>query len=251
MSSETDMDPKLLEMLFIAVGNGVALYIGAYLARSTAELADRRRAEREEKAQLHREKREALLERLALQRRAFDEYTRLIVKWSTGAPAASAPGARPAPPSRAREGNFAADQDSIALYAQMVSAFGNRKFAEQTGATLQAARAGRDSVQVLPFSVQIVSACYQEMIRAMSDLEKEIGLAVPRSPARPFLADEELAKETTRLFSRDAVRASLDLGMVDQVFERVRQSQAFGDMTGAEADSHSAGQSSAMDPDDR
>lgn len=246
------MDPKLLEMLFIAVSNGVALYIGAYLARSTSELADRRRTERDERAHQQREKREALLAQLALQRRAFDEYTRLIVKWSTGASAAAArTSAATTPLPRAREGNFAADQDSIALYAQMVSAFGNRKFAEQAGATLQAARAGRDNAQVLPFSVQIVSACYQEMIRAMSDLEKEIGLAVPRSPARPFLADEELAKETTRLFSRDAVRASLDLGLVDQVFERVRQSQAFGDLTGADADNRGGGQSAAMDPDDR
>jgi hypothetical protein len=231
------MDPKLLEMLFIAVGNGVALYMGATLARRTAELADRRRDERDSRAQLQRERREALLDRLALQRRAFDEYTRLIVKWSTGTEAPGAGAGASARLARAKDGDFAADQDSIALYAQMLSAFGSRKFAEQTGATLQAARAGRDSPQVLPFSVQIVAACYQEMIRAMSDLEKELGLAMPRSPARPFLADEELAKETTRLFSRDAVaRAGLDVNMVDQVFEQVRQRQTFGEADDVEAD---------------
>ena len=39
----------------------------------------------------------------------------------------------------------------------------------------------------------------------------------PRSPARPFLPDEELAKEATRLFSRNVVeRSGIDLGMVDR-----------------------------------
>ncbi|WP_437671320.1 hypothetical protein [Sorangium sp. So ce131] len=210
------MDPNILETLFVAVSNGVALFIGAYVARRSAEISGDRRAEQEEKMELQRQRREALLERLALQRRALDEYARTIVRWSS--PAAGAP--------RSKEDDLAADQESIAMYAQMTSAFGSRQFAEQAAATLHAVRAGRGNAQVFPFSVQIASACYQEMIRAMSELEKEIGLPAPRSPARPFLPDEELAKEATRLFSRNVVeRSGIDLGMVDQMLERVRVNQ--------------------------
>jgi hypothetical protein len=209
------MDPKILEMLFIAVSNGVALFIGAYVARRSADLSAERRAEHEEKAELQRQRREALLERLALQRRALDDYARMIVRWSS-APVSGA--------QRTREEDLAADQESIAMYAQMANAYGSRQFAEQAAATLHAVRAGRGNVQVFPFAVQIASACYQEMIRAISELEKEIGLPAPRSPARPFLPDEELAKEATRLFSRNVVeqRSGIDLGMVDQILERVR-----------------------------
>ncbi|AUX45987.1 hypothetical protein SOCE26_074900 [Sorangium cellulosum] len=210
------MDANILETLFVAVSNGVALFIGAYLARRSAELSGERRAEQEEKMELQRQRREALLERLTLQRRALDEYARMVVRWSS--PPVGAP--------RTKEDDLAADQESIAMYAQMTSAFGSRQFAEQAAATLHAVRAGRGNAQVFPFSVQIASACYQEMIRAMSELEKEIGLPAPRSPARPFLPDEELAKEATRLFSRNVVeRSGIDLGMVDQILERVRVNQ--------------------------
>jgi hypothetical protein len=212
------MDPRVLEMLLVALSNGVALFVGAHLARRTAELVEQRRAEREERAQRQKEKREALLTRLALQRRALDDYTRLIVKWSFGA---TSPAAPPVSPPRPKADDFVADQESIALYAQMLCAFGNRQFAEQAGATLQAARAGRENPQVFPFSVQIASACCQEMIRAISELEKELALPAPRSPAKPFLAEDELAKETTRLFSRDMlVRSGVELGLVDQTLDR-------------------------------
>ncbi|WP_438004575.1 hypothetical protein WME89_38245 [Sorangium sp. So ce321] len=212
------MDPKILEMLFIAVSNGVALFIGAYLARRSAELSGDRRAEHEERAEVQRQRREALLERLTLQRRALDDYGRMVVRWSS-VPPSGAP--------RTKEEDLAADQESLAMYAQMANAFGSRQFAEQAAATLHAVRAGRGNAQVFPFSVQIASACYQEMIRAISELEKEIGLPAPRSTARPFLPDEELAKEATRLFSRNVVeRSGIDLGMVDQILERVRVNQS-------------------------
>ncbi|WP_434042319.1 MULTISPECIES: hypothetical protein [Sorangium] len=212
------MDPKILEMLFIAVSNGVALFIGAYLARRSSELSEERRAEHEQRTEAQRQRREALLERLTLQRCALDEYGRMVVRWSTVPPSGA---------QRTKEDDLAADQESLAMYAQMANAFGSRQFAEQVAATLHAVRAGRGNVQVFPFSVQIASACYQEMIRAISELEKEIGLPAPRSPARPFLPDEELAKEATRLFSRNVVeRSGIDLGMVDQILERVRVNQS-------------------------
>ncbi len=167
------MDPKILEMLFIAVSNGVALFIGAYLARrigrSQRGAAGRARGE----SGLQRQRREALLERLALQRRALDDYARMIVS-----------GRRCLRPERrARGGGPRGGRESIAMYAQMANAYGSRQFAEQAAATLHAVRAGRGNVQVFPFAVQIASACYQEMIRAISELEKEIGLPAPRSPA--------------------------------------------------------------------
>lgn len=219
------MDPKILEMLFIAVSNGVALFIGAYLARRSAELFYERRGEHEERAELLRQRREALMERLSLQRRALEDYARLIVRSSSSARTNGAPVSGAS--QRAQEDDVEADQESLALYAQMANAFGSRQFAEQAAATLHAVRAGRGNSQVFPFSVQIASACFQEMIRAISELEKEIGLPAPRSPARPFLPDEELAKEATRLFSRNMVeRAGIDLGLADQVLERVRVNQS-------------------------
>lgn len=231
------MDPKILEILFIAVSNGVALFIGAYLARRSAELFYERRGEHEERMESVRQRREALMERLSLQRRALEDYARLIVKSSSGVrsngPVSGASGAGinsgpvSVPSQRGQEDDVEADQESLALYAQMANAFGSRQFAEQAAATLHAVRAGRGNVQVFPFSVQIASACFQEMIRAISELEKEIGLPAPRSPARPFLPDEELAKEATRLFSRNMVeRAGIDLGLADQVLERVRVNQS-------------------------
>src|SRR5262249_43915494 len=153
--SRGHVDDKLitliLDKLFLAIWGVAALYIGAYLTRRSAELAEARKAESEEKASARRiereevqakarERRSVLTERLACQHRAFDEYARVIAKWSLPEANNTITEGIAARVRRTSEDDASVHRDAISIYVQLAQAFGSHEFAEQAMMTVHAAR---------------------------------------------------------------------------------------------------------------
>jgi hypothetical protein len=192
----------------VTVG-GVAL--GGYISWQVTAASLNRNADRAEKLDREKQTREALLERLAMQRVTYQEFMNLFAKHQS-APIGGPLEGGAAKHQREKEDAAEAHNDAVAMYGKIALAFGSADFAAQASHTLEMVSAARGDPLMSTVASTLFAGKYLErMLDAIQATEKQLALPALALVPEPLLPSAEYSKQLKKMHLGDlAERYGLD-----------------------------------------